>query len=216
MGRTNNGPMGSASGKVGPLVYYKWKGMDCVRSRPRVNKRRKLTDNEVKNRGKFAFAQKFLSSLTPFIRQGFHNYNENQTAFNAAMSYTLNNAVIDNQELEIDHSLLRISKGIISPLNSIILTHEEGILTCQWDYPADLIKDLNPGYFRTLLVAIPDDEKLQVTGDILNSSLSDKIERITIPSSLKGDNVYHIHIGFVATDHSNRKIDSSYIGRITV
>lgn len=216
MGRTNNGPMGSASGKVGSLVFYKWKGIDCVRSRPRVNKRRKLTDSEVKNRGKFAFAQKFLSSLTPFIRQGFHNYNENQTAFNAAMSYTLNNAIIDNDGLQIDHSLLRISKGIASPLNNIILTYEEDKLTCEWDYPPELTKELNPGYFRTLLVAIPEEEKLDVTGDILNSSLSDKIERITVPPSLKSDTVYHIHIGFVATDHSNRKIDSSYIGYIMV
>ncbi|WP_164109319.1 MULTISPECIES: DUF6266 family protein [Sphingobacterium] len=214
MGKTENGPMGSARGKVGPLVYYKWKDKDCVRSRPRVNKKRKLSTDEKKNRGKFGYTQKFLSILTEVLRLGFHNYSKNQTAFNSAMSYTLNNAVkSDDNGFYIDHSLFHISKGIGSPLTGATITYEDGILSCHWDYDPKTVN--GDGFFRTLFIAIPEDPNLDVCGDILNKDLTHRQEDMIIPASPDKDKLYHIHLGFVATDHSNQRIDSIYVGTVT-
>lgn len=214
MGKTENGPMGSASGKIGPLVYYKWKDKDCVRSRPRVNKKRKLSTEEKKNRGKFGYVQNFLSPLSSVIKLGFHNYKQNQTAFNSAMSYTLNNVVKPNDDgFYIDHSLFHISKGMESPLTGATLTYEDGILSCHWDYDKKNVK--NAAYFRTLFIAIPEDQNLSVCGDVLNRDLKHRQEEMTIPASPDKDKLYHIHLGFVATDHSNQRIDSIYVGTVT-
>lgn len=214
MGRTENGPMGSAKGKVGPLVYYKWKDKDCVRSRPRVNKKRKLSPEENKNRGKFRLAQNFLSPLSNVIRLGFHNYKQNQTAFNSAMSYTLNNAVQSDEDgFYIDHSLFHISKGIVSPLKEVTLTYEEGVVTCNWDYNPKIVRDLELTYFRSLFVAIPDSDKNSILGHTLDKTLEDKQEQIRLSPNTNGE-VYHIHLGFVAVDHSDRIIDSIYVGTV--
>ncbi|MFD2553746.1 DUF6266 family protein [Sphingobacterium tabacisoli] len=214
MGRTENGPMGSASGKVGPLVYYRWKDKDCVRSIPRVNKKRKLSDDEKKNRGKFGLAQNFLSPLSAVVRLGFHNYKQNQTAFNSAMSYTLTNAVqSDDDGFYIDHSLFHISKGITSPLEDVTLAYEEGVVTCNWNYNPTIVRDLELASFRSLFVAIPDSDKNSILGHILNKKLEDKHEQIHISPSSNGE-VYHIHLGFVAVDHSDRIIDSIYVGTV--
>lgn len=214
MGKTENGPMGSASGKIGPLVYYKWKDKDCVRSRPRVNKKRKLSPEETKNRGKFGYVQNLLSTLSNVVRLGFHNYKQNQTAFNSAMSYTLNNAVqSDDDGFYIDHSLFHISKGIASPLTVATLTYEDGTLSCRWDYDPKTVK--SAAFFRTLFIAIPDDRNLSICGDVLNRDLTHKQEEMAIPASPDKDKLYHIHLGFVTTDHSNQRIDSIYVGTVT-
>ncbi|MBE8720001.1 DUF6266 family protein [Sphingobacterium pedocola] len=216
MGRTKKGLNGSVVGKVGPHVFYQWKGIDCVRTRPRVNKNRKLSSDETKNRGKFAYVQRFLSNLTVALRLGFHNYKENQTAFNSAMSYTLTNAVRSDEEgFYIDHSALRISKGIPSPLNEVTLTYEDDILTCDWDYDKTIVTDLHLAGFRSLLLFMSDDE-LTFNGNILDKAMDDKKEQIRIPRINDVDTIYHVHLGFVATDHSSRRIDSVYIGTITI
>ncbi|MDR2284971.1 MAG: DUF6266 family protein [Sphingobacterium sp.] len=182
MGRTENGPMGSASGKIGPLVYYKWKNIDCVRSRPKVNKNRKLSVDEKKNRGKFGFAQNFLSPLKAVLALGFHNYEQNRTAFNSAMSYTLHNVVqSDDDGFHIDHSLFHISKGMESPLTVATLTYEDSILSCHWDYDPKTVK--NAAFFRTLFIAIPEDQNLTICGDVLNRDLTHKLEDMVIPAS---------------------------------
>ncbi len=92
MARVNNGANGAPSGKVGAVVFCKWKDINYVRSLPKVKKRRKLSDSENKNRSKFAFTQTFLGQFTKFFRLGFQRYKENMTAFNAAMSYHLEHA----------------------------------------------------------------------------------------------------------------------------
>lgn len=216
MGRTKNGPIGSASGKIGPLVFYKWKDKDCVRSRPKVNKNRELSVDEKKNRGKFGFAQNFLSPLKVALALGFHNYEPNRTAFNSAMSYTLHNAVqSDDDGFYIDHSLFHISKGITSPLKDVTLAYEEGVLTCNWDYNPTIVRDLELHSFRSLFVAIPDSNTNDIQGHTLHKTLLDKQEQMHISSGSNGK-VYHIHLGFVAVDHSSRIVDSIYAGTVTV
>jgi hypothetical protein len=57
----------------------------------------------VKQRTKFSIMIEFLKPLTPFLRIGFKNYANRQTAFNAAMSYNVNNAVEGEvPDLELD------------------------------------------------------------------------------------------------------------------
>ena len=215
MARTERGPMSSAHGVIGPLVYYKWKGKECVRTKPTVNKQRKLSQKEKTNRGKFGYAQQLLSRITPFIRLGFHNFNENQTAFNAAMSYTLKNAIFSNDtDFYIDHSQLRISKGIESPLYDIFLNYEKGIITCTWEYDLKTINTSEVGEFRSILLILPEDQHEAVDGIIIGKALVAKGEQIQLLYS-KPNQLYHIHLGFVCIEHSNRKIESEYLGSIS-
>jgi len=51
------------------------------------------TDGQVGQRSKFALALGILKPMTGFIRVGYKRFATKQTAFNAAMSYILNNAI---------------------------------------------------------------------------------------------------------------------------
>lgn len=215
MGRTKKGANGSVSGKVGPHVFYKWKDIECVRTLPRVKKNRELSNGEVENRGRFGFTQRFLSLLKPFLRSGFHNYEENRTAFNSAMSYTLLHAVsLDDDGLHIDHDSLRICKGMESLITDVTFRYENGILHCQWEYDKDRVKKSESGNFRSVIALIPDLGKHWPAGQVIGNYLTDKAQSITGKDIEKGA-TYHVHIGFVSVDHSDRKMDSMYAGTFT-
>jgi len=49
MANVTQGVNGPPSGKVGAVVFCKWKEINYVRSLPRVNKKRALSEKEVNN-----------------------------------------------------------------------------------------------------------------------------------------------------------------------
>lgn len=213
MGRTEKGPLGTTVGTIGPLVYYKWKGMNCVRTKPKVNKQRKLSAAESNNREKFAYLQAFLSRITPFVRQGFHNYAENKTAFSSAMSYNLKHAMLQTAEgkWSIHHPTLKICKGTISPLTNIKLNYTDQMISCTWEYDKVVIDQLEAADFRTIVLVVADDPADYVNGIVLGSYLHDNKEEIALPY-IEKNKTYHVHLAFVCVEHTDRKFDSTYLG----
>lgn len=70
------------------------------------------TEAQIDQRAKFTAALKFLQPMTPFIRIGYKNLAVKMTAFNAAMSFTLNNALIGSYpEYSIDYAKVLVSRG---------------------------------------------------------------------------------------------------------
>lgn len=92
MGTIKQGILGGFSGKVGSVIGGSWKGISYMRSQAQSVKNPQTT-GQVNQRTKFAIALAFLKPITEAIRVGFKLYAQKQTAFNAAMSYTLANAI---------------------------------------------------------------------------------------------------------------------------
>lgn len=217
MARVNNGANGAPSGKVGAVVFCKWKDITYVRSLPKVKKRRKLSDNENKNRSKFAFTQTFLGQFTKFFRLGFQRYKENMTAFNAAMSYHLEHAVLlGTQGPAINYEKFAISRGLedmIVSTSTEIIDHK---LEIKWQ--PKLSKELlthKLSDFRTLVLLLPEDPMDQSTGVLLGNSIEQRSQLIDLPK-LNISSIFHLYLGFAATDGSNRSMNSIYLGIITV
>ena len=92
MGIINQGILGGFSGKVGPIVGFRWKSNYYIRARAaKVSNPR--TPKQQEQRGKFATAFSFLKAIKPFIRIGYKEFTQDKSAFNSAMSYTLKRAV---------------------------------------------------------------------------------------------------------------------------
>ena len=69
MGIINQGILGGFSGKVGPIVGFRWKSNYYIRARAaKVSNPR--TPKQQEQRGKFATAFSFLKAIKPFIRIG--------------------------------------------------------------------------------------------------------------------------------------------------
>lgn len=92
MGTIKQGILGGFSGKVGTVIGSSWKGISYMRGRAQ-NVKNPRTERQMEQRSKFALTLDFLKPITPFVRTGFKAYTSKQTAFNAAMSYIVKNAI---------------------------------------------------------------------------------------------------------------------------
>ena len=116
MGIINQGILGGFSGKVGPIVGFRWKSNYYIRARAaKVTNPR--TPKQQEQRGKFATAFSFLKAIKPFIRIGYKEFTQDKSAFNAAMSYTLKRAVTGSgKEIRIDFDRALVSMGTLMPI----------------------------------------------------------------------------------------------------
>ena len=116
MGIINQGILGGFSGKVGPIVGFRWKSNYYIRARAaKVSNPR--TPKQQEQRGKFATAFSFLKAIKPFIRIGYKEFTRDKSAFNAAMSYTLKRAVTGSgKEIRIDFDRALVSMGTLMPI----------------------------------------------------------------------------------------------------
>ena len=116
MGIINQGILGGFSGKVGPIVGFRWKSNYYIRARAaKVSNPR--TPKQQEQRGKFATAFSFLKAIKPFIRIGYKELTQDKSAFNSAMSYTLKRAVTGSgKEIKIDFDRALVSMGTLMPI----------------------------------------------------------------------------------------------------
>jgi hypothetical protein len=106
-----NGLQGGFTGRLGDVVGCRWKDTYYIRSRPKkVN--HPNTEAQLKQRMRFIKTQNFLSPLKEFLRVGYGAFTADKSAYNAAMSYNIKNALNGNYpNIEIDPSKVLISRG---------------------------------------------------------------------------------------------------------
>jgi len=78
------------------------------------------TEGQMEQRSKFSLTLDFLKPITAYVRTGYKTYANKQTAFNAAMSYIVKNAVSGAfPNYALDFSLALVSRGnLTQPLNA--------------------------------------------------------------------------------------------------
>lgn len=215
MANVKHGINGPPSGKVGAVVFCKWKEINYVRSLPRVNKRRPLSDKEVNNRNKFGLMQQFLGPYKKIIRLGFANYAKNMTAYNAAMSYNLQHAIQqDDDGFHINYDQIAISRGLDAEITGALFQLREENIHISWELknPQKLM-DEDLTYFRTLVLLVPENPINASQGVLLENYITDLKESIRLPALTHSD-IYHLYLGFAASDGTNRSMNSCYLGNI--
>lgn len=132
MGIINHGILGGFSGKVGPIVGFRWKSSYYIRSRAaKVSNPR--TPKQQAQRGKFSTVFSFLKTIKPFIRLGYKEFSQEKSAFNSAMSYMLKKAVNSNgTEITIDFNCALVSMGTLMPVFNGTATLCKGQMLFNW------------------------------------------------------------------------------------
>lgn len=132
MGIINQGILGGFSGKVGPIVGFRWKSNYYIRARAaKVSNPR--TPKQQEQRGKFATAFSFLKAIKPFIRIGYKEFTQDKSAFNSAMSYTLKRAVTGSgKEIKIDFDRALVSMGTLMPVFEGAATQDGNKMHFNW------------------------------------------------------------------------------------
>ena len=79
MGKIKQGILGGFNGTVGTVVGGSWKGMAYMRGKAQSIKNPR-TEKQMSQRIKFGMAQKFVKVMTAYLKVGFRNYTQHQTA----------------------------------------------------------------------------------------------------------------------------------------
>lgn len=187
MGILQKGINGGISGKVGNIVGAKWRDIYYVRSLPsKVNDPR--TKAQLKQRSKFSTAIQFLKTITPFIRVGFQEYSTGKsTAFNAATSYHIKNAIIKvDAEIKLDYSKVLVSRGSLYTAPGIKVTKVNGQMHFTWD--STLKENARPS--DMVMIVVYNSTKKEAIYTLCAGLRINGVTQLQLPSTWKEDIIY--------------------------
>ena len=133
MGKIKQGLIHPVSGKVGNLVYSSWNGIPYVKTRPAVlhNPR---TPQQQSGRKAFAVIQGLVAGLPDLVRAGFAARALQQSAYNAAISHNLTNAVVvDGDRKTVHFAALTFSLGTFAPVTDCSLAPAGEGIRVRWN-----------------------------------------------------------------------------------
>ncbi len=149
-----NGVNGTVSGKAGSVVFVSTKTGNYVRSLPRV-KKREPSPEQALSRTRFKTVRSHISLLNPIIKKGYKVYSYPKRAYDVAMSYNLNEALIQEGDgFVVDWQKFMIAKGSPNPITSYTMDfdQENQMLQVTWEYDAYLEKKFDTGTYDSFLM----------------------------------------------------------------
>lgn len=211
MGTIKKGVLGGFSGKVGTVVGASWKGIDYIRSLP-ANVSNPRTEGQVTQRTKFTVALTFLRPIISYLNVGFKPYANRQSAYNAAMSYNVNNAVTGTfPDFAIDYPNVLVSRGSLLGAEDASATAAAGSITFAWTNNSGVNDAKETDMAMPLAFNISKGQAVFKTNGAERSTETDVL---TIPASWTGDDV-ELYLGFVSND-GLLVASSVYLGQKTI
>jgi hypothetical protein len=133
MATFNQGIHGKFSGKVGNVIGSSWKGRGVMRIRP-ASVSNPNSERQQQQRGKFGLVVRFVQAHTPLVKSGFKPWSNGKTAYNAAVSYNLAQAVTgDFPNYSIDFGKVLISRGDLPPVANLVASSPSpGTFHLEW------------------------------------------------------------------------------------
>jgi len=212
MGKIRKGILGGFSGTVGTVVGANWRGIAYMRSLPQKVKNPKTLGQRTQ-RNKFAVTLAFLQPLTGFLRVGWKLYAYKRTPFNAAMSYTIANAITGTYpNFTIDASQVLVSRGALSPAsNANASPTPGGNISITWQNNSG---STTANEDDKALIAIINQNKGEAVFDTAGTRRDSTNQNMTMPMSWVGEQV-NVYLGFISADEKQVS-NSVYLGQITV
>jgi hypothetical protein len=211
MGTIKKGILGGFSGKVGTVVGASWKGIAYMRSLPQ-KVRNPRTEPQRMQRSKFALSLALLQPMTAFLRTGWKLYTHKQSPFNAAMSYTIANAITGTYpDYAIDPSKVLVSRGALASASNTFVSFNDGEIEFQWE------DNSGKGAAKPTdkaLIAIVNLAKGEAITDTAGAVRPDCVQSVAVPAEWSGDTV-QAYMGFISDD-SKEVSNSVYLGSIAI
>ena len=212
MAKIAMGILGGFSGKVGTVVGSIWKGIATIRAYV-ANVTNPNTPAQLEQRAKFSLIGSFLKPLTSFLRVGFKSLAIKMTAYNAAMSYNLENAVTGvYPSFTVDYSAVKVTSGNLpGALNAEIASATAGEVEFTWD---DNSWDVGAEPLDKAMLVVYNPVKgmsVSVSGGNTRASGS---ESVTVPILFAGDQV-QCYLSFANVNGAVCS-DSQYVGAVAV
>lgn len=212
MATNEQGILGGFSGKVGTVIGGNWNGIDFMRRIPAhiANPR---TAAQQDQRVRMAMIIKFLSPFKAFLRIGFKKQAIKMSAFNAATSYNLANAIKGTYpDFQIDYSKVMVSQGKLpGAIDPVVNSPANGQVKFTWsDNSSDNGAMGNDG----AVLVLNNPKKGLVITSFAGSARGDGSQMITLPTNFAGDEVQC----YIAFQNASQTMisDSGFAGVIVV
>lgn len=209
MGKLTNGINGNFIGTAGNVVGYMWRGINCIRTKPQHIRDRK-SQRQMAQRQCLSEVLRLMQSMTDYVRIGFSTmpYVYHQSAFNAAMSYNMQNGVQGkNSNLRISYSHIAVSRGDLMNATGVSASLSYGAVTFQWTYDCRILGAKGTDYAMPLIYNKGKRQSLFNTSAVRRSEETLTME---LPDSWAGDRL-EIYLSFRSAD-GKHIADSLHIG----
>ena len=211
MGTIKQGILGGFSGKVGTVVGSSWKGLSYMRGQAQSVKNPR-TAKQMAQRDKFALALSFIRPIQSFIKVGFKTYAVHQSEFNAAMSYTLKNAIKGTYpSFTIDYAQAMVSRGSLAKPLNIQKQNNDNEIAVSWQDNSGTANALDTDF---AMIMAYNADKQEAVYDMTSTCRGDEGSSLRYPSDWVGDTA-HVYLAFVSED-GTLVSDSEYVGSMTI
>lgn len=219
MARIKESIFGGVSGKIGNVVSCCRYGKYYLRTLP-AKVKQPNTQKQMAQRMRFALVQELLQTISQHVRVGFGAYAQGRSAYNAAMSANLKDAVTgDYPDLHIGFSKVQVSKGTLAVAENVTmqLTNNES-LTIAWQSSSETKRGNPADKVMVLLLATT---PFSFNSSIANESRMAGQVTIALPPTWKNTSV-HGYLSFITGNVITGNMlpqhisDSVYCGEITV
>jgi len=211
MGKIKQGILGGFSGKVGSVVGSSWKGISYMRGKA-VSIKNPRTLQQMMHRNKFAAALSVLQPITAFLRVGFKRYAHRKSEFNAAMSYTVKNAIAGTYpDYTIDFSKLLVSRGSLTGANSATAAPVIGKIKLTWEDNTGIGEAQPTDKAMAVAINPAKGEAAYITDGAPRSS---EVENLLVSPYWTGDEV-EVYLAFIS-ENGKDVATSVYLGSVTV
>ena len=124
------------SGKVGPVIFYEWRGIGCVRKMPECYHDAR-TDAQLKNRCKMGTLMKFESTLTGALQNGFKHVADNTSEVNEATRINFRTAMVtEGTSARMEYSQTYLSWGPLPGMIGLQWMTLNGRVLTRWESAA--------------------------------------------------------------------------------
>lgn len=212
MGTIKQGILGGFSGKVGTVIGASWNGIQYMRSIA-ASVANPRTEAQLEQRARFSAVVKFLRPITSFLRLGFKSQAQKMTAFNAAMSYNLGNALKGTYPAyEIDYPKVMISQGnLAGALNPAAVSTVAGKIDFSWDDNSTEAGALAEDKAAMVVYSPLSQKAVTLSG---GSTRQSGTQSVTLPDSFSGQEV-QCYIAFTNANESDIS-DSQFVCSVVV
>ena len=212
MGTIKKGILGGFSGIVGTVIGASWKGIDYMRSRA-TSISNPRTPAQVEQRAKFTAVGMFLKPLTSFLRIGFKSAAIKMSAYNAAMSFNLKNAITGIfPAFDIDYSKVLVSQGSLpGALNPATVSVTAGTVRFTWENNS---WETNASADDQAVLVVYNPAKQAAVSVIGAIARAVGTQTVILPNSFTGDQVQC----FIAFINANQSVisNSEYVSGLIV
>jgi len=215
MGSFNRGVHGGFSGKIGNVVGAHWRGIDYMRSLPRVAKGRPVTKEQMEHRVNFAAVVAFAKPISFVFNVGYGKLAKQKlTGYNLAVRQIYREAIVgEYPDVSVDPTLVRISTGdLVRPHNPAIEALSGQVLRVSWVDKTQERKKMDHSDLAIVVAYNP--TKAEYQYDIGGAKRLDEELLLELPDYFAGDEV-HVYLGMVSKT-GGIACNSLYLGTVVV